>query len=50
MKPLSRGSIDQKTFHGKPCPKGHTLRYYDNRCAVCKQERYLAKQAKRKNG
>lgn len=27
------------TFHGKPCPKGHTLRYsYNGRCAVCKQE------------
>lgn len=25
-----------RTFHGKPCPKGHTLRYISSRrCAVC---------------
>jgi len=30
-----------KTYHGKPCPHGHTLRYYSrkNGCVTCRLER-----------
>jgi len=37
------------TFHGKPCPRGHTLRYsYNRKCAVCKREDSARPEARKK--